>query len=170
MPAHRETLDMHRKTYDEEILAAYRGEIAGEALFSRLLERQEDIGTRHVLACMLQRLRQLLSRLDLPVAEPEADQQAGRDWADALRADHGDGWPAAFAGQVETYALRYEALRDRAHPADGAALDYLAAHERALQRALEALVRHAELEAGELLAALLHYPPARPAQAQPRMP
>ncbi len=160
---------MHAPSYREEILAAYRGEIAGEALFSRLIEEQEDDATRHVLACMLQletetklRLRQLLSRLGLPVAERQIDQQAGRDWADALRAEHGSAWPAAFATQVADYARRYDALRARAHPADGAALDYLAAHEQALQLALEALARHADREAAERVAAWLHYPPARP--------
>ena len=160
---------MHDQTYREEIMAAYRGEIAGEALFSRLLELQADAATRHVLACMLQletetklRLRQVLSRLGLPVAEPESDQQAGRRWADALRASHGGAWPAAFEAQLEDYAQRYERLRDRAQPADGAALDYLAAHERALQRALQALVRAAGQEAADALTVLLHYPPALP--------
>ena len=159
---------MHPSAYHEEILAAYRGEIAGEALFSRLLERQDDGPTRHVLACMLQletetklRLRQLLSRLGLPLAEQAADQQAGRQWADALRAQHGAAWPAAFALQVADYALRYDALRDQAHPADGGALDYLAAHEHALQRALEALAGQAALDAADVVCALLHYPPVR---------
>lgn len=160
----------HHDHYREQVLAAYQGEIAGEALFSRLLEQEPDPGCRHVLACMLQletetkmRLRQLLARLGLPVAERTHDRAAGVDWADGLRQRHGEEWPAAFAHEVAEYAQRYDALRDAAPAADRPVLDYLAAHERGLERSLHALAAADLAGATGPLVDLLHYPPPPPA-------
>jgi hypothetical protein len=156
---------MDTETYAQAVLAAYRGEVGGEALFSRLLETASTAELQHALACMLQlesatkmSLRPLLGRLGLSLVEPASDRAAGRAWAERLLSSASDGWPGVLAGEVEDYMARYDALGDVAAPGDREVLSFLAAHERALHQCLLRLDSAPVSEACAAVIALLQQP------------
>jgi hypothetical protein len=137
---------MERDAYLAGVAELYDGEIIGEGLFSTLLG-QCPAEKRHGMGLLLQleseakvKLRPMLLRLGLPIAESEAMRKAGVEFAGKLREmDWADGM-RMVAELSRPYLERYKVLAEAAEPADREMTGFMVAHE-------QAVVDFAELEA-----------------------
>lgn len=156
------TADLH-----DALLDAHRGEVLGEALFTRLAELQDD-GERRQAVLVLQRLETRTKELLAPVLDREglapADDAAaaeqGRQVAEAIGSMP---WPdllQAIEGGTGQYVDIYRRLGAAAGDADRPLVDALLAHEVAL-RAYTSALRSGDGGAADVIFALPHVgPPA----------
>ncbi|HXQ64883.1 MAG TPA: hypothetical protein VN787_08505 [Steroidobacteraceae bacterium] len=155
--------------YLQGVTEVYRGEILGEALFSRLAALSDNADRRYLFSVLLQleseakiRLRPLLARLGLSVVEDEASRREGearaervvaQPWLDAVR-----DWTTWIDGIIATYV----ALAREAPTADREALEYMVRHEQALAAFLAAELAGKGESVAPVLSFLLHPLPRGP--------
>lgn len=124
--------------YIAGIQRAADGEVQGEVLFKRLaetaapehrhkLERlaQLEIRTGREMAGLMQRYGLTLTPTNTDKAEARARRYDGMSYVDILR---------EWATWIPDYVDLYDRLASRARPDDKPTLDFLAAHERAIDR------------------------------------
>jgi hypothetical protein len=129
--------------YLEAVLAAYVGEFQGMALFTELGALVgKDPGKRTKLAALVdlerrtaEELSPLVARYGLGPVDYPAAEAAGREWA--IRAESWDGMIQMLLAELPEYVADYEGLLDAAPVADRPILEFLVAHERALERFVE---------------------------------
>jgi hypothetical protein len=137
---------MDKDAYLAGVRELYDGEIIGEGLFSTLLDNC-PADKRHGMGLLLQleseakvKLRPMLLRLGLPIAESAAMRSAGVEFAGKLRdMEWADGM-RMVADLSRPYLERYKVLAAAAEPADRELTSFMVAHE-------QAVVDFAELEA-----------------------
>jgi hypothetical protein len=132
---------MDRATYLREIVAAYQGEVRGEATFSTLAEHatnEDEKATWRTLARLESttraRLARLLQRYGLDTSPDAEQERIGRERGKARAA-------AGFAATIRsmTATLRpflelYARLEAEGPPEDRSELSFLNAHEIALHQ------------------------------------
>lgn len=131
---------MDRATYLAEIVAAYQGEVRGEAMFATLAEhatseQEREIWTALALleATTRQRLVPLMERHRLDTAPDEEQRRLGQERG---RARAAAGFAATIKSMTETlppFVARYARLEAEGAPEDRNELASLNAHEIALQ-------------------------------------
>jgi hypothetical protein len=130
---------MDRHGYEQEIKAAFEGEIWGEAFFLALAssERPAEQRRRLLILARLETetglaMQQLADRLGLNDGDRQPHLAAGAeraapwqelDWREAMQ---------RLKAMIAPYVERYDALAAAARPEDHDILNQLAAHERAL--------------------------------------
>jgi len=125
--------------YLHGVADVYRGEVLGEALFSRLAALSDSADRRYQFSVLLQleseakvRLRPLLSRLGLSVVEEESVRREGEARADRVAAQP---WSATLSewGAWIAQAIRdYQTLARTAPAEDRETLEYMVRHEQVL--------------------------------------
>jgi hypothetical protein len=130
---------MNRTTYLQELVAAYQGEVRGEATFLSLAEHAtaaEEIGTWRVLARLeaatRQRLLPLMEKYGLNTTPDEDQRRLGQERGKARAAA---GFAATIKSMTETlprFLALYARLEAEGPPEDRAELSFLNAHEVAL--------------------------------------
>jgi hypothetical protein len=130
-----------------EFSELYQGEVIGEVVFSRLLERFSSANRRYRLGSLLQletetkaRLRPAAMRLGLDLVEFDESRNKGEEFN---RSFEGMDWRAAMAHLatiVEPYVQRYGQIAADAPTEYREVADSMVVHEQSIQK-------YAELEA-----------------------
>jgi hypothetical protein len=125
--------------YLQGVAEVYRGEILGEALFSRLAALSASNDRCYQFSVLLQleseakvRLRPLLTRLGLSVVEDGAARREGEARAERISAQP---WPQTlreWTPWIENAIRDYQALAREAPAEDQEALEYMVRHEQVL--------------------------------------
>jgi hypothetical protein len=156
---------MNVQDYQQTLIDMYQGEVLGEALFSRLLETETNPEMRYAYSCLLQletetkaRVRSILMRHGLPLAETESSRIHGTAWANSLRTLDTQAFLNTFAEEIAPYAKRYSDIAQQAASEDAECLRYVAAHEQAIHHFLIHLQTHSPRESISIARGLLSFP------------
>jgi hypothetical protein len=131
---------LDRRLYLQEIQAAYDGEVRGEAFFTALADQPPMGKLRESLLVLARlesqtrrRMEPLLARHGLDVTQDPEDAGDGFDRAASWGGMTPDAAVARLHDLVLPFVGRYDALADAATDEDRDILNFLAAHERALE-------------------------------------
>jgi hypothetical protein len=156
---------MNQQEYQQTLMDIYQGEVMGEALFSRLLETESNPEMHYAYTCLLQletetkaRMRIVLAKHGLSVAESPQSRHEGMTWANTLRNLSPEEFLKRFTSEIEPYAERYANFAHQAWADDQSCLKFVAAHERAIHQFLEDLARCSPRESIRSARALLSFP------------
>ncbi len=118
----------------------YQGEVIGEVVFSRLLERFGSENQRYKLGSLLQletetkaRLRPAAMEIGLDLVELDESRDKGNEF---YRTFEGMDWKAAMAHlatMVEPYVKRYREIAETAPPEYKELADSMVVHEQSIQ-------------------------------------
>lgn len=152
----------------DQLQAAYRGEIRGEAFFRRWAVLTSDPAARCKLLLLARlehetgkRLLELLQQLGVPVDDEPAQITQGQlraaewqslGWLDGMR---------RLETLVEPYLDLYDRMAEEAGPVEQETLDVLARHEHALYTFAQHEQEGRSTEALRALTSLLAAPPLR---------
>ena len=138
---------MSLKEFKTGFSELYQGEVVGEVVFSRLLERFGSANQRYKLGSLLQleteakaRLRPGVMELGLDLVELDESRNKGNEFYRTLE---GVDWKAAMehlATGVEPFVRRYRQIAELAPPEYTELADSMVVHEQSIQD-------YAELEA-----------------------
>lgn len=131
---------MSLREFRIEISEFYQGEVTGEVVFSRLLERFGSENQRYKLGSLLQletetkaRLRPAAMEIGLDMVEVDESRDKGNEF---YRSFEGMDWKAAMAHLatvVEPYVKRYREIAETAPPAYKELADSMVVHEQSIQ-------------------------------------
>ena len=135
---------MSLKEFKIGLVELYQGEVIGEVLFSRMLERFGSVNQLYKLGTLLQletetkaRLRPAVMQLGLDLVELDESRDKGNEFYRTLEGMDWETAMAHLATVVEPFVKRYRQIAEIAPPKYKQLANSMVVHEQSIQDAAE---------------------------------